>query len=762
MLTSHSQCENGTLRITVERWHVDGTERPTFVQSHLIQVSCPDIDWSLYNTPCSQKVAFLPQSTCTISPGPVAFLDDGAGLRIGSCILVKKKDSQSLKYIVAGSENPRRTASDERANGFTDESVVKSNSPEGSTIDISEDTAKLKKYCEEVAHRGNLLVICRRRIPKSKPTRLKPRKNRNKQSQSARSDSDSNDDDDNELDLERNSENDEEDEDGAPPFSDTSSLRPGGSSDSLVSASDDNEDSETSLEHDSPSSGSETDDFDKGSSSAESCDSSDSTSSLAEAEESDSDDTDSSSLLSVPSSESSDDEMYEQQPLAENGLDIQGDYHYPVEITDQPMAICKYCDQCREGPFETWYHCLICSSNDYDLCHQCVKSGEWCLDKKHQLYEEISGEGVVSIISWSDFIPSHELLIFDTNSTMDQPIFTRSTAENVTLHRSGPAIHPLLSLVVWPVCAEKLLFVDASKIKTSKKRCFSEQIFKATSKKGKVLSITNFNNSRDLINIIDVARQISIDVFFSPTGDYLHLGSVEAQRSKSANSSRVTNGISLHEKGYDLALHVTTMKLSSTNPAKGRPIIISRQCHALGKWTNPFVSTLPYSWTWTRAAVYFTMTGFKLRVYRIPLPSTKETKESSVEDKSMTADASCCSPALITTPRETIFLPRSARERSVHFYPCPETPSRASLEKPGERDKINKPNSTLIIGPRYGPKASPPIGVYLSEQDLGPWINIHDKEGEERMRPPKRRFTGPFEEFDEDDDCDIIPFDNGY
>lgn len=38
---------------------------------------------------------------------------------------------------------------------------------------------------------------------------------------------------------------------------------------------------------------------------------------------------------------------------------------------------------------------------------------------------------------------------------------------------------------------------------------------------------------------------------------------------------------------------------------------------------------------------------------------------------------------------------------------------------------------------------------------------MHDKEGEERMRPPKRRFTGAFEEFDEDDDCDIIPFDDG-
>lgn len=38
---------------------------------------------------------------------------------------------------------------------------------------------------------------------------------------------------------------------------------------------------------------------------------------------------------------------------------------------------------------------------------------------------------------------------------------------------------------------------------------------------------------------------------------------------------------------------------------------------------------------------------------------------------------------------------------------------------------------------------------------------MHDKEGEERIRLPKRRFTGLFEEFDADDDCDIIPFDDG-
>ena len=255
--------------------------------------------------------------------------------------------------------------------------------------------------------------------------------------------------------------------------------------------------------------------------------------------------------------------------------------------------------------------------------------------------------------------------------------------------------------------------------------------------------------------MIFVARQISIDLYFSPCGTFLHVGSVEAILHKWKGVPSIPSG--LREKHYSLTFHVTAMRLSPTDPAKRRPTIISRQCHALGIWTKPYVSTLPYSWTWTPTATYFTMTGPKLRVYRIPLTSPQGAlaeKQAAAKPKK----PSCCTPALITTPSETIFLPRSARERSVHFFP----PRESSADKESQSTTPgNGRNSTLIIGPRYGSKPSPPIGVYLSETDLGPWINIYDKEGEERMRPPKRRFTGAFEEFDEDDDCDLIPFDDG-
>ena len=746
-LTDHSESENGKLRVSVERWDIDGTKSSSLVDSRVVNVSCSDVQWSLYHATGPRKVAFLPQSTSAINQGPFTLLNNGSGLRIGSRVLFTEKDPQGLGSSLTGSKSPERTRKGNGAEESTDEGNADSETSEKHPTKTSTDASIPREYCDEIAHQGNLLVICRRRIPKAEPTTKASHRNRNRKRRLPRSDSESSSHD--------SSSEDDGIDDEAPAFSDTSSLKHKDSSDSLRSISEDTESPDEQSHHESSSGDSETNSLNPASNSTESLDGSDSISSLEEAEESDTDET--GSLLSAPTSGSSDSDERDQQITGGMIQDFQDGYEYPVSITGQPLAMEKGCDRCDESAYPTWYHCPVCSRGNYDLCQKCVKNGEWCLEKTHQLYEEVSGEGMISVISWSGFVPGQEILIFDTTTTMEMPIFTRAVSESTTLHRSAPAIHPLLPLVVWPVCAEKLLFVDTDIASTSKKRSFSEQSFKTTSKKGKISALGTINQIQRFIDNITLAQQISIDIYFSPRGDYLHVGSVEAQRRKPKTGSHITS--SLREKHYDLTFHITTMRLSTTNPAKDRPTIVSRQCHALGPWTNPIVSILPYSWTWTPTAAYFTMTGFKLRVYRIPLPSPKDT---SAERKT-TTEGSRCSPALITTPRETIFLPRSARERSVHFFPSPELSSGSQCGTPTGPDTGvgNKSNSTLIIGPRSGPKASPPIGVYLNERDLGPWINVYEKEGEERMRPPKRRFTGAFEDFDEDDDCDIIPFDDG-
>lgn len=67
----------------------------------------------------------------------------------------------------------------------------------------------------------------------------------------------------------------------------------------------------------------------------------------------------------------------------------------------------------------------------------------------------------------------------------------------------------------------------------------------------------------------------------------------------------------------------------------------------------------------------------------------------------------------ITVPKETIFLPPSARNRSVQFFPA--------LEANGD--------SKVIIGPSYGQNSEPPIGALLQDKDLGGWVLPEEKDG---------------------------------
>ncbi|SLM39172.1 hypothetical protein LPUS_09654 [Lasallia pustulata] len=60
--------------------------------------------------------------------------------------------------------------------------------------------------------------------------------------------------------------------------------------------------------------------------------------------------------------------------------------------------------------------------------------------------------------------------------------------------------------------------------------------------------------------------------------------------------------------------------------------------------------------------------------------------------------------AYVSIPKSTILLPESAKDRTVQYFP------------PNGRAR---PNGTLIIGSRRGQHTTPPIGVYLSDLDLG-------------------------------------------
>lgn len=95
----------------------------------------------------------------------------------------------------------------------------------------------------------------------------------------------------------------------------------------------------------------------------------------------------------------------------------------------------------------------------------------------------MQGVGVVGVLSWDNFVLGQELFVFDTSSDMEEPVFSHSTCKGTTLHRSGPAIHPALQMVAWPICAEKLLFVQTDKVDAGSKKRFALQTLKASKKK---------------------------------------------------------------------------------------------------------------------------------------------------------------------------------------------------------------------------------------------------------------------------------------
>lgn len=492
ILTVCRECEDGTLNLSVERWCIDGTRTPFLVETISLNASCADVQWSLYSTPCSRKLAFVPRSTSIISPGGFALLHGRSGLRVGSRIILTKDNVHSLNDIRSESSPAQGTTLGNRGKKLSDEEILDAETPDPGTNGMPKDAAILTEYCEEIAHEANLLIICRRKIPKPEVSGTEPEKmsRLTRNTRRRRNLSDSSDSDSSTSDQEVDSNDDENDTKG-PAFSDSNSLKSAASSDTLRSVSEDSEFSNgNSSGLGSGDASSLSDDFNMVSDSEEDSDDLDICPSYEDDEEGDTNGSDSGSLLSVATSDSSDEEVHYSLVDGEENNELGSHYEYPVGITGQRPARSKGCDSCGECQLETWYHCAICHHNDYDLCHDCVKMGQWCLNKEHQLYEEVSEEGVVSVISWSRFVLGQELLVFDTTSTMDEPIFTHSLSDSATLHQSAPIVHPKVPLVVWPICAGKLLFADLSKKASSKKRSFSLQSFKATSNKGTLFHVS--------------------------------------------------------------------------------------------------------------------------------------------------------------------------------------------------------------------------------------------------------------------------------
>ena len=213
-----------------------------------------------------------------------------------------------------------------------------------------------------------------------------------------------------------------------------------------------------------------------------------------------------------------------------------------------------------------------------------------------------------------------------------------------------------------------------------------------------------------------------MDSYFPACGKFLYTLTVFA--------SSITGE---HWTQPDLVIILSSWSLSAKRPSARPPKELVETKVELGKWHRNKLADQPFSLTWTEEYVYLTCSSDRLLVYRLPL------RKSQVSSSGHTVDTS----TQVTQPSEEVTLPRTARCRRIQFFPG------TSVEMDG----------VIIIGPRDGDQPANPMVIYLPSGSLGAWETVVKADDLDVSKESYRKDEVHFETFDDEEDCDLIPFD---
>jgi hypothetical protein len=360
-----------------------------------------------------------------------------------------------------------------------------------------------------------------------------------------------------------------------------------------------------------------------------------------------------------------------------------------------------------------------------------------------------------------------QLTIFDASDTTKPltHVFSFKSHARGCLFNSPPIFHPFRKLVVWPTGGSEILFANFAQRKTYFRR---------------YLGAGEPNTCH-----------ISVQGRFSVDGKFLHLACLDGKVDADANSEIVkAAGV-----GVRFRLRVFTYRLSQGKPERSPPRLIYRATTPLdvpGIVRRKLqVSPLPYTLTWTDTHVFAAHSAQILRVIRVPLFEEIEKLENSMF---RTADSSLCKPfgasgseskaelkTVAFQNSKLLFLPNSASNRRIHFFPTtmsPQKPSQPSQMKTKKKKGAKEPivatvlissesTSTAWIEHHFGASlaySGPPQVIYLTASDIGEWEQMPTnsifsrQEIEEAKKWKCGKLEGKCEEFDKSEDCDIVPY----
>ncbi|PWY68963.1 hypothetical protein BO94DRAFT_299499 [Aspergillus sclerotioniger CBS 115572] len=299
--------------------------------------------------------------------------------------------------------------------------------------------------------------------------------------------------------------------------------------------------------------------------------------------------------------------------------------------------------------------------------------------------------------------------VYDFTRKEQIPVFHFTCFIKDNLFDSPPVFHPSEPLMVWPLGDGEVLFANYQK---------------------------NTYFTRELCRSGYRSCHIFIKAHFSRDGRHLHFAALEAREAAKQDDEPAS---------MLLSLQVSTHRLSARKTASSPPRLVFRTTIELGSTSKFLVSNMPYFLTWTNTHLFFTRRDEKLDVLRIPL--FRSTDNPGSLD--------------ICRLQEPVFLPRSIEARDMYFFPAQESSSKSPKKKDAK-------SATLILGshsclpsqgvlvPRH--MCYPPMGVFLREEKDLIWTCKSNSDETQRVNNTCGRLRGKFESFDQNEDCDIIPY----
>ncbi|KAG6844631.1 hypothetical protein H0H87_005358, partial [Tephrocybe sp. NHM501043] len=273
------------------------------------------------------------------------------------------------------------------------------------------------------------------------------------------------------------------------------------------------------------------------------------------------------------------------------------------------------------------------------------------------------------------------LCVFDaTSPEMPKEIFSFADGLLLPLHNSPPTIHPTYSLIVWPLSGGRLLFGDFEtgsyfkrklKASTASSEFFFFKVNQAWMAYKRIL-----------------ARHIFMKCHFSGCGRYLHIAALESQTDRSDDNERTP------ELETQLFAMVTyTFRLCSSGATRKSPTFVHQARVDLGQYSQASVDNPPFTLTWGERMLYVTERFLTLKVHRISL-----FRETSADEDIYP----------VFRPEKTIVMPGTSMRRNAYFFPTVE--------------EGNVESRVILSAHSEYPKDYPVIGCFLKKEDLGEWV----------------------------------------